>query len=380
MSPVVVVHALGRLSPGGGVQVVVRGLADGLDPQEVELHVVTSRPWRAVDLVDDLALTLHPLDFTGNRLDPLTRLRLMWGTARWTRRLHADVIQVHSGIAWMGLLARILSPRAGFVLEVHDAPGSGRHGRVTDRVEGALVRWAGAMAVCHSHQVESAISELWKVPARSVRRFPLGVDTECFAPIDAAGRRRWRQAHGIADDTTVLVGVGRGAPSKRFDLAIDVAAAARSRGCDVDLVVIGPGEMPNLRERAQIAGISDHVHLLDSRYGPDLAEAVGSADALISTSEYEGFGLTLVEGMACGLPVLAMRVGGVVDLVEDGVTGHLVPSGDVAAHADRVVELAADPALARSMGAAGRERVLDRFSVGAVARNFTHLYQELARR
>jgi glycosyltransferase involved in cell wall biosynthesis len=189
-----------------------------------------------------------------------------------------------------------------------------------------------------------------------------------------------RMAHGIADDTTVLVGVGRGAPSKRFDLAIDVAAAARFRGCDVDLVVIGPGEMPNLRERAQVAGISDHVHLLDSRYGPDLAEAVGSADALISTSEYEGFGLTLVEGMACGLPVLAMRVGGVVDLVEDGVTGHLVPSGDVAAHADRVVELAADPALARSMGAAGRERVLDRFSVGAVARNFTHVYQELARR
>lgn len=379
-TPLVVLHTLGRLSPGGGVQVVVRGLAGGLDPSEIDLHVVTSRPWKEVDLLDDLALTLHPLDFTGARIGVRERVRLMAGTARWARRVRADVIQVHSGIAWLGLLARFTSPRAAFVLEVHDAPGSGRHGARTDRFEGWIVRRLGATAVCHSRQVEDAIGELWRTRPASVRRFALGVDTDMYVPVDHAVRDAWRREHGVDPDATVLVGIGRGAPSKRFDLAIDVAAAARSRGADVELMVIGPGEMPNLRERAEHHGISEHVHLLDSRYDNDLAVAIASADILVSTSEYEGFGLTLVEGMACGLPVVAMSVGGVVDLVVDGLTGHLVTSGDVDEHAERIVELAADPARAAEMGAAGRERAEELFSIRAVARNFTTLYQELAHR
>lgn len=379
-SPLVVVHALGRLSPGGGVQVVVRGLAGGLDPSEIDLHVVTSRPWREVDDVDGLALTLHPLDFAGNRLTVRVRARLMVGVARWVRRLRADVVQVHSGIGWLGLLARCTSPRAAFVLEVHDAPGSGRHGARTDSFEGWMVRRLGVVAVCHSRQVEAAIGDLWHTKATSVRRFPLGVDTDMYVPVETSARETWRKENGIDPGSFLLVGIGRGAPSKRFDLAIDVAAAARAGGAPVELVIIGPGEMPNLRERAEAQGISDHVHLFDSRYDDDLAIAVASADVLVSTSEYEGFGLTLVEGMACGLPVVAMSVGGVVDLVDDGVTGHLVTSGDVAEHAGRIVELAADPDAAAAMGAAGRARVEALFSHQAVARNFTHLYQELARR
>ena len=116
---------------------------------------------------------------------------------------------------------------------------------------------------------------------------------------------------------------------------------------------------------------------------------------LLSTSEYEGFGLTLVEAMACGVPVVAMAVGGVTDIVEDGVTGFLVPDGDLEAMLNAITRLTGNPAnktgappppptkpaepnLAESMSAAGVARVAERFTGAAMAQAFTSVYQRLA--
>jgi glycosyltransferase involved in cell wall biosynthesis len=99
-----------------------------------------------------------------------------------------------------------------------------------------------------------------------------------------------------------------------------------------------------------------------------------------STSEYEGFGLTIAEGMACGLAVVAMSVGGIPDLVVDGETGFLVPSGDVDAFAERLSELDADRPRLRALGRGGRARAVELFSLDALAENFTRLYEELAGR
>lgn len=378
-NPVVVVHVLGRLTPGGGVQVVVRGLIQHLDPTLVKSHVVTTRPWFDRDRLDEVPAEIHPLNHRGGfRLRDRARLCL---AAAWRlMRIRPDVVQLHSGIAWVGILARLVMPRTAFVLEVHDAPGSGRHRKRNDQFEGWCVRRLGVTAVSHSVEVQEAVEQQSRRTGDRVRRFALGVDTELFRPRDEASRRCWRKAQGISNDSTLVVAVGRPAPSKRFDLAIEALAHGRSLGAQLELMIVGVGDSSELFEAASRLGVLDHVFLLSSRYGEDLAEAVGAGDVLSSTSEYEGFGLTLAEGMACGIPVVAMNVGGVSDVVVDGVTGILVDPGDVAAHGERLAELRRDPALAKNLGSKGRARAESALSMSRVVDDFTALYDDLAQR
>jgi glycosyltransferase involved in cell wall biosynthesis len=375
--PLVVAHLLGRLSSGGGVQVVVRRLAGHADPGSLDLHVVTMRPpW---DDVSDLPVTLHPLGFAGSRLRAVDRVRIMWGAAREVRRIRPQVVQLHSGMAWMGLLARAVALRTPFVLEVHDAPGSGRHGRWTDRFEGFCIRRLGMTAVCHSRQVADALQDRSNVPARRIRRFPLGVETDRFRPRGDEERTAFRACHGLPGEGLLAVSVGRPVPSKRFDLAVEAVARARARGAEVSLLLIGSSGDSALEEQVRTQGVSDHVHLWGGVPDDVLQAAVGSADVLVSTSEYEGFGLTLIEGMACGLPVVATAVGGVTDVVVDGVTGFLVPPGDAGAVAARLCELANSPALRARMGEAALQRARSRFPADRGAREFTGVYRELVR-
>ena len=372
--PLVVAHVLGRLSPGGGVQVVVRRLALGVDPDDVELHVMTMRP--AWDDLTDVPAHIHTGTFDGGRYRLRDRFSIMARFAVQVRRLRPDVVQLHSGMAWLGLLARVVVSRTAFVLEVHDAPGSGRHSPSTDRVEAALVRWTRATAVCHSTQVEQALLDVAALPRRSVVRFPLGIDTDEVRPVDPATRRRWRQEHGIADDVIVAVAVGRSAALKRFDLIVMAVAEARTHDLPVELVLIGPGDNERLAAVATAHGISEAVHLLG--FVDDLGAAIASCDILCSASEYEGFGLTIAEGMACGLPVVATVSGGVPDVVADGSTGHLVAVGDLPAFAARLRDLAIDASARSAFGAAGRVRAEERFSIDAMVASFADLYGSVA--
>lgn len=376
--PVVVAHLLHRLSPGGGVQVVVRSMSTRLDPTEVDLHVVTVRPKADMDLLDELPLTVHPLDYRGSRITLRDRATLTLGAARAVRRLRADVVQVHSGTAWLGIGTFLLS-RARRVLEVHDAPGSGRHSEGSDRFEGRLARWFRITAVCHSREVEAAVGEWWNLPPAKVVRFPLGIDTDAFVPVEPAVRDAWRDEHGIPRSALVVIAIGRDAPSKGFPDAVRSVAKVREADIDAHLVLIGPEPSSPSAGVAEELGITDAVHLLGPRHGPPVHLAVASSDVLSSTSEYEGFGLTIVEGMSAGLPVVAMSVGGVPDLVDDGVTGHLVAVRDVDAHAARVIELA-DPDRRATMGAAARRRAVELFSHATMARRWTDLYVGLSRR
>lgn len=367
---------MGRLSPGGGVQIVVRRLAEHVDPAEVELHVVTMRPpW---DDLSGVPVELHPLGYGGWRLRPLDRLRIMWAAACTVRHIDPDVVQLHSGMAWMGFLTRLARPRTPFVLEVHDAPGSGRHSDTTDRFEGFCVRRMGMTAVCHSTQVEKALRDESRIPAERIRRFPLGIDTGVFTPITDTERTAVRNELGLPQSEVIAIGIGRPAPSKRFDLAIDAIAAARQHGAGVSLVLVGAVDHAGLVDQRARLTLDDSVKLLG--YQTDLPRVIAAADVLVSASDYEGFGLTLIEGMACGVPVVAAAVGGVVDIVIDGETGYLVEPGSSATIADRLSALAADAGLRERLGAAGRERAVELFDARTTADSFVEVYRMLARR
>ena len=141
------------------------------------------------------------------------------------------------------------------------------------------------------------------------------------------------------------------------------------------LMIIGRGSgADELRELALQRGVGDRLILRQDVGSDELPAAVRAADVVISTSEYEGFGLSIVEAMACGVPVVAMAAGGLTDVVDADRTGLLVGPGDVAALTDGLRRLAGDRELRQRFGAAGRERVQEHYTPDAMARSFASAY------
>ncbi len=371
-----VVHFVWRLSTTGGIPNVVRNLLRGLDEDDFETHVVSARPALPEDRLGDFPhVGFHHLDVVG-ALRPADRLRLAAKLARLVPALRPDVVHVHSGTATYAALGTMGSSARLRLLDVHDAPGSARHGPVSDAAEGLLCRRARHLAVAHSSSVSDDLRRLYRLSERAVALVPLGVDASQYQPpeVSPAG---WRHAHGIPA-AAVLVGyVARLVPSKNVDLFIDVVAeAGRRTSAPIHGVVIAGGsERDRLSARLQHEGLADRILLLGPWTGNQLLEAYAALDVFLSTSDYEGFGLGVVEAMAAGKPVIATAVGGVTDLVEDGVTGLLAERRDREALVIALRRLLDDPELAPVMGAAGRARALERFTVSRMVRGYAELYE-----
>lgn len=369
-----------RLNRGGGVQTVVRQLAENLDPSQVQLHVVTARPRVETDQIDVLPVTHHSLELgfdDGHRLT--ARLLCALRAVKVLKVIRPDVIHLHTGTAWLGFFAALAMPRVPVVLEVHDAPGSGRHGSKTDLLEGLWARLRRATVICHSSSVAAEISSRWRIRPSLLRRFPLAADLAKYASgADSDNHAVTAPPFTTTPDAFVLVVAGRMVLSKRFDLALDASRLLALRAVKCVLVLIGDGpERANLLEHAHQLGIAEQVVFAGSRFDTDLVRSLRACDVLLSTSEYEGFGLTLVEGMAAALPTVAMSVGGITDIVLNGETGFLVGPGDLEGMVDRLEELASNPDLRARMGEAGKARAFNNFGADSTVASFCNLYRDL---
>ncbi len=221
--------------------------------------------------------------------------------------------------------------------------------KIHNAADRTLVPSRSAAADLQSH----GISEVWL--------WGRGVDTTLFTP----ARRSPRLRAALAPGGEVLAGyVGRLAPEKRVDLLTGVAELPGVR-----LVVVGSGPAEAAARRAMPGAL-----FLGQRRGGALADIYASLDFFVHSGPHETFGQTLQEAAASGLPVVAPAAGGPLDLVDDGVTGFLVPPGDAAALALVAAVLAADPALRAAQGSAARIRVLPR-SWPALCDELTGHYQ-----
>lgn len=372
-----VLHVLWRLSEGGGIPVVVRQLAASLDADRFDVHIATARPLLAEDGVLDGvgAATLHGFDAAGHP-SVLQRARLAVGFARLARSLRADVLHLHSGTAAYAIAATLVGRPPGRVLEIHDAPGNGRHGEWTERIEGWMVRRLGFRPLVHSTSVRTGVAAAYVIPPTSTELVPLGIDTGAFA--GQGDREAWRDELGVDRTVPVVLYVARMVPTKNVRLFVEVAHRLRHHPAApvFALLARGPsrGEIQHL---VQDLGLGDRVILGEPRDAAHLVSAYLGSDVFLSTSDYEGFGLAVVEAMAAGLPVVATAVGGVTDVVVDGGTGLLAGRGDADALAAAVAGLLDDPARREAMGQAGRQRARDRFDVQPFVDEVAALYERL---
>jgi glycosyltransferase involved in cell wall biosynthesis len=184
-------------------------------------------------------------------------------------------------------------------------------------------RLGGVVPVAVADEVRASIQQLYGYPDPPL--IPNGIPTDEYAP-DPDRRVQWRQAHGIEPHATVLVHVGRFAPPKNHALLIEAFAQVRS-DAPLYLLLVGGGELENaVREQVAALGLQGRVRFLGMR--ADVADILRASDVFVLSSRWEGNPLSVLEAMAAGLPVVSTAVGGVPELVQEGVTGLLVPPND----------------------------------------------------
>ncbi|MGK6320107.1 glycosyltransferase family 4 protein [Sphingomonas sp. DT-204] len=176
-----------------------------------------------------------------------------------------------------------------------------------------------------------------------------GVDHDRFNP--ARRSLEWRRSLGIADDEVAIGFLGRLVLEKGLDIFADVSRELKARGVPHRVLVVGKGPARDwFAERVPDAAFAGFQR------GDDLGRAVASMDMLFNPSVTETFGNVTLEAMAAGVPVVAARATGAVDLIEEGVNGHLVRARDVGAYADAIAHYVRDGAARRAAGAAGHAK------------------------
>jgi glycosyltransferase involved in cell wall biosynthesis len=165
-----------------------------------------------------------------------------------------------------------------------------------------------------------------------------------------------------------------------YDL-LAATARAREAGFRAEVRLAGgevqPGDRRALEQAIADAGCQDQVKVLGFLEGPAKDEALLASDCLVLPSYAEGLPMVVLEAMACGLPVIATRIGAVAEAVTDGQEGFLVEVGDVEALADRMSRLARDPQLRKRMSLAARRRAEEEFSLDLMAEKVLAIYQEV---
>ncbi|MFU8831115.1 MAG: glycosyltransferase family 4 protein [Wenzhouxiangella sp.] len=214
-----------------------------------------------------------------------------------------------------------------------------------------------------------------RVDAGRTQCMPNGVDCLRFRPVKPAARLPGRVQYGLPVDGYLFGCVARMEPVKRHeDLLAGFALAARDWP-DAGLILVGNGALRGaVEQQISALGISRQVRLFDQ--GQQMHELLPLLDAFVLTSSTEGMSNAILEAMACGLPTIATEVGGNPELVDPGETGYLVPPFAPEALASAMSDLLAQPDKGREMGRQARLRAEEKFSVEAMVRAFTNLYQD----
>jgi D-inositol-3-phosphate glycosyltransferase len=247
-----------------------------------------------------------------------------------------------------------------------------------ERAEEEIIGCADAIAVNCSEE-ETQFRRLYGDPPGRVEVIAPGVEHAFFAPGERHGARA---ALDLPPDAPVLLFVGRIQPLKGPDVAVRALAALGRRDALLLLVggasgVEGDHEVERLDSLIDELGVTGQVRFVPPQPHHILSTYYRAADVVLVPSRSESFGLVALEASACGVPVVASAVGGLLTLVDHGDTGFLVPDRDPDVFAQHVASLLADPVRAAAMGARGASRAR-RYTWGFAAARLRRLYGDLA--
>jgi len=363
MARLPIAFVLTSFEPGGTERQMIE-LVRRLDRSRWNVYVACFRAhgaWfeRAAEAAESVAT--FPIDSFKSR----GMLRQMWAFARWCRSQRIAVVHtaaLPSNVFGLPAAALARVPvRVGNRRELN--PGKSRAAIVLQRAAYSCAH----VIVANSGAAADRLRREY-VPGPKVTVIPNGLDATPHAPRPPRARLR------------KIVMVANLRVEKGHDVLIDAAADVLRAVPDAQFDLVGAGpELDDLRARARARGVADAVTF--AGHCGDIAARLADADVFVLPSRSEAFPNAVLEAMAAGLPIVASAVGGILELIDDGRTGVLIPAGDHRALAHALCRVIADAPHAARLGEAARVDACARYSFDRMVAAFEQLYlTELARR
>jgi glycosyltransferase involved in cell wall biosynthesis len=386
--PVRVLRVIARLNVGGPA-LHVSYLTRELDRRGYETTLAAGSVGEGEGSMEYVAreLGVEPLaiPLLQREISPLRDAATVRHLVGVIRDLRPHVLHTHTAKAGaVGRAAAVLAGSARPKVVVHTFHGHVLRGYFTPPVteafrqlERRFARVSDAL-IAVSPEVKADLVRLGVAPPGKISVIRLGLDLDGRIRAGDDEARAIRARFGIPADGFLVGWLGRMTEIKRVEDLLGALAVLRSRGVPADVMLVGDGPLRDELERKSVElGIADRCHF--AGFSENVAPFLAAFDTVALTSANEGTPVTLIEALAAERPVVSTDVGGVSDVVEHGVSGFLVPPGDVSAIAGALEQLAESPELRRTFGRAGRAHVLPRYSVPRLVDDIDTLYRTLLR-
>ncbi len=387
--PIRILRVIARLNMGGPalhVSYLSAGLRDrGYETTLVAGHVSLGEQSMAY-VAEEQGVPVLLMPHLHREISPIQDALATFRLARMIRERRPHILHTHTAKAGaIGRMAAVLAGRARPPIVVHTFHGHvlrGYFGRYRTAIFRGLERMLARVAdtlIAVSPEVRDDLVALRVAPPEKFTVIRLGIELDERVAAAREARQRTRRVMGVPEHRFLVGWIGRMTGVKRGADVLRAFRLLRDRGIDATLCMVGDG--PEREQLEQLASELGLMHdCLFAGYQEDVAPFFAAFDAFVLPSANEGTPVTAIESLASGCPVVATRVGGVPDVVEDGEDGFLVEPGDLEALADRLARLASDPELRERMGAAGRERILPRYAVERLIDDVDGLYRTLLAR
>ena len=365
----------------GGTERHLLAVLPRLDRQRFQVEVATTRgPGRLDAAMREAGIPLH----LPPALLPGKANALVAGPALLARFLARPPDIAHFFLPEAYLIGGLTSLVAGRTHRIMSRRNQNRYQQtrpLAARLEGWLHRRMDAI-VGNSRVVMSELAMEGGPPER-LTMIANGIETARFAPLGPgyAGREAARKRFGLGADSLAIVMLATLLPYKgHADVLTALARAAPRLPSRWRLLLAGrdDGIGAGLRDQAERLGLADQIDFLGEVAPTEVPELLAAADIGLLASHEEGFPNAALECMAAALPMLVTSAGGAAEVVEDGVSGRVVPAEAPAALAEALTELAGDPALRERLGAAGRRRVREHYSIERCVAEMEGLYEAVA--
>ena len=368
----------------GGTEKQVANLTQRMDRRSFDVSFACTSRWgemiNEIEGQQGISISEYPLE----SLYELNAFRQQWRFAQALRRNRTQIVHSYNFYANMfSLPAAKLAGVPGIVASIRDmgvylSPMKLRAQKLICRLADRVVVNAGAI---RDWLIEQGYDPRKIVVIRN------GVDTSRF--IDRGDGAALRRELGLPAGVPLVVLLARLNPTKGIEDFLQAAVKVRERHPDAWFLAVGEcftrdpeGQIvvdtayrQALQDRAASLGLTDRMRFTGLR--KDVPQVLAAAAVSVLPSISEGISNSLLESMAAGVPVVATRVGGTPEAIDDGEQGLLVPVNEPQSLADAISRVLADPALAARLGANGRRRVAEEFSFDAVVRKTERLYREL---
>jgi glycosyltransferase involved in cell wall biosynthesis len=355
----------------------------GMNKAAYNVDLACAPGGKLIDLVQGQGMKVIPFKNLVQPLRPVKDALILNDLIRFLKRERYHIVHTHNSKA--GFVGRLAAKLAGVPVIVHTVHGFAFHDQepawrrmLFRNLERFASHWCDRMIFISQPLIEWAMQERIVDPQKVLKVYS-GIDLAHFHPVTEDEKKSIRRKWGIREESAVVGVVSKLWAGKGHEILIQAFKELKEEINDAVLAIVGEGYLHGkLVNLVQRLGLADDV--IFTGFQTDVSEIMATFDVAVLPSLFEGMGRVVLEAMAMEKPVVASRVGGIPDLVHDGVNGILIPPGSVEELRSSLVRTLRNPVMAREMGKQGRRRINAEFSAATMVQSVERVYHELLRK